>query len=125
MTADFKYTVTCSTRGCFYVWKTPKQVYTTIRFKAKQNEMMHYHPSLDNKHLTHIAEDEGEGSENEELNDIDEGPSQSPRNKNWKKMTKRKSQYPPDIDPVQFKKIEESKNNLDFVSYILLIYRMI
>lgn len=62
ITPDFKYLITCSSRGCFYVWKLPKQIYSAMKFKARQNEMISHHPSLDNTVLTHIEE----GVENSE-----------------------------------------------------------
>ena len=44
---DNKYFVTCSSRGCFYIWKLKKHIYSPMNFKAKQKEMVNQHPSID------------------------------------------------------------------------------
>lgn len=93
ITPDFNYLITCSSRGCFYVWKLPKSISSTMKFKAKQKEMMSYHPSLDNKELHNIQENEADWTDEEDEDDLDEGSTQALKRKEWQKVAKRNSEY--------------------------------
>lgn len=107
---DYKHLITTTSKGCFYVWKLPKEIYSTMKFKSKQNELMNRHPSLNNTGLTNIDEGE-EGSDNEIENDIDEGSAQDIKRKEWSK--KRGSQYPPKLEPIQHLEKQRSHNVRD------------
>ena len=69
-TPDSKHLITCSSRGCFYVWKVPKEIYNTILFKNKQKEIDSIPTPFNNTMMSSITENQYEAED-----DMDEGAS--------------------------------------------------
>ena len=39
ITPDYKHLITTTSKGCFYIWKLPQLIYSTMKFKSKQKIM--------------------------------------------------------------------------------------
>jgi len=94
VTPDHKHLITCSSRGSFYIWKLPKQVSRSMKFRAKQNELVSTNPSLTPIQLDHIREDEEHSEElSEDIDgDTEEGNAQAVKRKEWTRLAKNKSE---------------------------------